>query len=350
MIKELTASMLRTGEKMIVRAVSCPSSDADQKRMREFLADAFESEDFSIEATVRGDYEKTSRNIFFTGEIGGKMIGSSWYVVSKANPEMGGFGEVYTEPNWRGKGVAAAVCKVAIDYFLASGGKTLYLATANPVAKRIYERIGFTTYTGNVMRYLVNADKYDEIYFSFDMNCRVRQAVWGDLPGVTALFTYPHPWLIKDYQRGRFSSRYVHQKRCVGIFPPIFYEVQAQDGICSILENSRECAMGMATITPRRNPLESHTGVLDFFLHENYLNHAKRLLHFTLEESAKKGTKGISVFLSSFDRQKASIIEELGFRKKGAITNHFLLKGQFCHLLIYYKDINKGSMKRKEKR
>jgi GNAT superfamily N-acetyltransferase len=85
----------------------------------------------------------------FFAEAGGKVIGTGAFVVydvppSPANPSGvdAYILNVYTLPEWRGSGVAAAVLERVIRQAYAEGARRVWLRTS-PGAREVYERFGF---------------------------------------------------------------------------------------------------------------------------------------------------------------------------------------------------------------
>ena len=60
-------------------------------------------------------------------------------------------GGVATAEAHRGQGLASAVVGAVCERFDAAGGRLLYLGTMNPVARRIYEQLGFRPVAGQIL-------------------------------------------------------------------------------------------------------------------------------------------------------------------------------------------------------
>ena len=67
--------------------------------------------------------------------------------VSCIGLQIGGSGAevtgVATRPGWRRRGLASALCGIALDRFFAQGYDLAWLSAADPVAGAVYRRIGF---------------------------------------------------------------------------------------------------------------------------------------------------------------------------------------------------------------
>lgn len=80
-------------------------------------------------------------------DLHGLMSVAGTHVVSTATG-VGALGNVYTRPDSRGQGMAAAVTSAVVRELLDRGTQTIVLniVATNSVARRVYERIGFREY------------------------------------------------------------------------------------------------------------------------------------------------------------------------------------------------------------
>lgn len=336
MLEDQLQLEIKNGEILHIDVLKCPLDEALGEKIIRFLHEAFGYEDFSLSRATKGEFEDTSSNYFFIGYINGKMVSSCWYIVSKRNPEVGGYGEVFTEPEHRSKGIALVMTNIAMSHFGEHGGQAMYLGTGNPIAYRVYERAGFSTYMGAVMRYLKEQNEnYDESYFEYSGHPTLRQAVWGDLAGAVALCAHPHKWLITDYRLQRFSSRYVPQQKCIGLFHPLWAAMEHDGGYLGIMENPNGRIVGEANLAPSKFPLQAHTAILDFLVHENYWSHSPALLEHVLVQAKRIGCGIVRTYLSSFDKEKIDSIRQVGFSLDATISGQYQLDNKQYDLQVY---------------
>lgn len=81
------------------------------------------------------------------GTVLAAMMMIDGMAVSCAGLQIGGGGAevtgVATRPGWRRRGLASALCGVALDRFFAQGYDLAWLSAADPVAGAVYRRVGF---------------------------------------------------------------------------------------------------------------------------------------------------------------------------------------------------------------
>ena len=79
----------------------------------------------------------------------GESLASTCFTMkSKTVPILAGFGEVATEPRFRGRGIATELCRRAVEDVRAEGGQAFFLGTVNPAAARVYHRLGWRKLAG----------------------------------------------------------------------------------------------------------------------------------------------------------------------------------------------------------
>jgi GNAT superfamily N-acetyltransferase len=85
----------------------------------------------------------------FFAEAAGKVIGTGGVVVFDVPPSPSNPGgaegyvmNMYTEPEWRGKGVAHAIVDALVKHAYGEGARRMWLRTTDD-GERVYERFGF---------------------------------------------------------------------------------------------------------------------------------------------------------------------------------------------------------------
>lgn len=151
--------------------------------------------------------------------------------VAREDRGLGLLGEVATDEAFRGRGLAGRLCARARDDFARRGGQALFLATSNPSARRLYERLGWRGLpNANVMVWqpqgatLATVDPSTlpgEAFAVVEGGPALRAAI---VPCITR----DHPWLVLDANAAIFSTRHALQPSCEGLFGR--YEAIAQRG------------------------------------------------------------------------------------------------------------------------
>ncbi len=98
-----------------------------------------------------GDSVATERYVGFVAEIDGRIVGTGGLVLLERPPYKGNLAgleaylmNVYTVPQWRGKGIATAIVRQIVNNAERFGAKRVWLHT-EPGAQRLYEKAGFVS-------------------------------------------------------------------------------------------------------------------------------------------------------------------------------------------------------------
>ena len=139
-----------------------------------------------------------------------------------ALPSLGGLGEVSTAPRFRGKGLAARICKQLVEDFQRTEGLALFLGPVNPDAARIYECLGWQHINGSkLMVNLSGSDDYDDFirrYFATSIPSQICRAKPGSRIPIIPLVLFPHAWSILDSNISLYSTNVEPQLSCLGLY------------------------------------------------------------------------------------------------------------------------------------
>jgi len=294
-------------------------------------------EQVHLTKALAGQIADQSSDYYYIALLDDEVVATTWVGTGKGYPEVGNLGSVYTVPKLRQQGLAWALTVRACADFDQAGGKALYLATGNPGARRIYERAGFAAYNGNVMRRLspaTSGQQVDEWLFGRADRKQVRPAHWGDLARATALFTRPHPWLIKDYREGIYSHPELPLQRCNSIFIAMMLR-STQPGACLlVLENPASGILGTASITPLDGQAQSATAELEVLVAPEHGASATLLLEGIKEHAGQADLKQLLAWVAACDEGRRSLLEEAGFVKQAELPGQFVVGDQRIDLQL----------------
>jgi GNAT superfamily N-acetyltransferase len=254
--------------------------------------------------------------LYFAGR-GEKIVGTCHLTVSLTHPELGGLGEVGTIPEFRGIGIASTLCAMAIDDFRIAGGKALFLGTDNPVAALIYSRLGWQKLDGtNVMVHLTKGESPEEFLagnFSNSGTIKVKAGTPADRIQIIPLIVTPHDWQVMDANLNIFSTRYVVQRSCMGLYPR--YESLCSDGRGAwfAARNDQEQTVGLSTVRFDG----SEKCLVDGFVLSKYAGSWEILMQASLSWASAQNIRTCRAKISLEDEEKMSLFEASGFRKEG---------------------------------
>ncbi len=224
----------RTGARLLYREPPIPPGEAGEisravydELREEFLPDI-----------LTGRHGADALFTVGTALVEGALAACCWMGVGRKRPELGVLAGVVTLPRYRGRGLATRMVGDLCDLFDHRGGRTLFLGVSNPVARRIYEKLGFRRLTGRI---LARGDSCAVPPPESPANpCRSRRATPGDIAAVVPLYLDLHPAVLLDARIGLPSSRIVEAWRCVRIFWDSWNSTQ-EGGRWHLLE----CASGL---------------------------------------------------------------------------------------------------------
>lgn len=202
MTRHLKDTELRTGDVLEIGVIECPDVEHAEE-LSLFYAHKEEHWLWQIEASLRRPMDDLETR-YYVGRASGDLAGA---VCAYESNGVGIFSHVYTEPRWRGRGIASRITSALMPDFAARGGRFLALGTDfGSQAYRIYERAGFKSVSpeSGTMVWEARPGSFQE-YFE-PQQCRSVEIAWHHWPLLCALMTteaggiyaknwYQRPWI-----------------------------------------------------------------------------------------------------------------------------------------------------------
>ncbi|MCS6860911.1 MAG: GNAT family N-acetyltransferase, partial [Abditibacteriales bacterium] len=286
---------------------------------------------------LNGEFADTAQDDYFFGEVNGNIVGGLWTTTPRDTRDVATLGHVFTDTAHRQKGVCDFLMQAMTQAFRDEGGQAMYLATGNPVARRIYEKYGFRLYNpprsecDGVFQWVVsNEPHFEERYFAPAAPLRVREVVWGDLPRFEALYNCPHPWLLKDeglnvYRDVGYESQFLSVMRAV----------EEQRSACLVLENARRVVVGVARLTKSDGRWSAHVATLELFVHPFYFADAAPLLQEVLDRCDALRVEVVHAYAANSDDVKSDLLLRAGFHPAAHLLRQFKVGDEMHDLLIF---------------
>lgn len=322
---------LRSGEEMEIRVVEPPMGDyADQvgcwRDVREDL--------------LGGVFKPWLFTPYFIGEIDGSVAGSMSYYVSRECRNIGVVEFVHTDEAHRQKGIGSHLMSALIEQFHEDGGKALYLCTSNSVAGHLYERHGFRYHVGDGMRYLSpGEDDFDAVQWAHCGQASVRDAHWGDLADLSALYNHPEPrWQLKDYLTQTFADT-----RYESHFIRLMRRIEDGRGSYVVLETPSRKLVGAAAFERLDTFYEQHVATMGFRVTPAYVDQVGELFDAACERAAALSVRTLQVPVSASDEDEAELLQSAGFCEEGRLPNRLRTDRGWSDLLIYGKTFTASS-------
>jgi len=150
----MSAGRAGSGEPWTIRRAVAGDIDELVRLRLAMLAELNELVDrqAAAEANQRYFCEKlpTGEFIAFQAEAAGQVVATSGLVLWERPPTSRNRGldgyimNMYTVPQWRGRGIATALMRLLIHCAQEAGARRVFLRAVSPRGKHIYERLGFS--------------------------------------------------------------------------------------------------------------------------------------------------------------------------------------------------------------
>ena len=247
----------------------------------------------------------------------GRIMGTAHLTMNKMGPTLGGVGGVATDLDYRQRGVAAKVCGRLREDFISAGGQALFLGTENPVAIRVYHRLGWRKLASADAMVLVRDHRSPEKYLvDYFEKIEPFQIVPGSpadrLPMVPLIMT-PHDWLVLDANIPIFSTRYVTQKSCGGLYQKYEGLLAGNHGTWFIARSVDGRIVGIASA---RLSSDRQCQV-DGFTHPHFDGAWNGLIRHAMDWGVARGATSWLARVSGIDDDKRKRFEALRFTPAG---------------------------------
>ncbi len=278
----------------------------------------FGSEDPDIAMSVFvGNESEHNQLISYLERDGDVLMGTCGTTIARTIPQVAGFGEVATEPKYRGRGIATRLCGQAVEDFRKEGGEAIFLGTGNGDAARIYHRLGWRRMAGtNVWANITSGDSPEEYLVDYFRESSPVRMVSGDsslrVPMIPLLLT-PHDWQVLDgnLPTPMISTRYDTQNSCMGLCRKYYDLVKRDDAEWFAAKTSDNRLVGVSTARVG----DSNICHVDGFTHNRHQDSWTTLIEASIEWGRSQNASGFATKLSVEDEDKQAMFESLGFRK-----------------------------------
>ncbi len=283
-----------------------------------FWEQIFETTYDGFHGIFDADEKDVNHDIVYLIRKENKLGGTCHLTHSILNPALGGLGEVATTPEFTSMGIAGAVCKAARDAFQNHGGKAIFLGTGNPVAARVYYRLGWRKLAGaTVMACITNGDSPEDFlvdYFRKSEPVTFTPASPSDRVSMIPLIITPHNWQVLDANTDIYSTRYREQNSCMSLYPR--YEALLQEGRGTWF-GARSVSGNLTGLSTARFNNDDSQCQVDGFTHYHFIDAWKDLMLKSVKWGFSEGASSCIATVSAEDTEKKSLFASLGFSETG---------------------------------
>jgi L-amino acid N-acyltransferase YncA len=242
---------------------------------------------------------------------------------------------VYTEPDWRGRGIANEIVRVLVDHFHEEPAGRCLLCSASAQSGRIYRKCGFEfippTAESGAMG-LVKGESFAELeqrYFAPGRPVQVRAGHIGHRHDMDRLMDFSPAWIEA---RRRWHFAFVNSS--VPTYMAALHQVEDGRGLLTVLQADAGSVVGYAYVLNLGSPWEANLRTLDFAVHPHYLAQAGMLLAETLAMAAQTDVAPAHAFVAACDERKLATLLEAEFTVAHRFSGAFALEGVPHDLLM----------------
>jgi len=317
--------------------IACKESPLDLEEVWQiecFLLKIFEYGNYSFRRALFGTYHEDLKCVFYLAYDSDEIIGAAGALFSADRPFSAIFSPVAVEPDFQRRGIATEICGKLLDALKSRGITQVYLAVSQGhPARELYRRLGFSDYTGIVMR--KNLCSCDPGNSDKCLNIICQELSWQDYAEVLALLCEPSVFMTFDYHQGLFSSRYEPVKRFLPVFPEMMQRLEKNEGCTKVLKRDGVAeVVGLAQICGLQSKLQRHVAYLDFFAKDGYTNVQCFVKDIILEHKARQECQ-ILTWVPEPDELKKMILENLGARRVAMLPNAIIFANKMYNVEVF---------------
>ena len=282
-----------------------------------FWETTFETSYAWLQSVLDGEEWAHNRDTVYLIRDGEQLAGTCHLTVPVRQPHLGGLGEVATAPECGRQGIATKLCTRARDEFHRRGGEALFLGTGNPVAARVYTRLGWRKLAGTHVMACISSGDSPEAFladsFRQDRSVTVAPATPAARIPIIPLLVCPHDDIVLDANAGMVSTRYAVQHSCMGLYPRyeallqdmrgMWFGAYAEQGHLAGLSSAQLDADGACRV--------------DGFVHHSHPHAWEGLIRAAIDWGAAVGGSVCWAHVACEDEEKRSRFAVLGFVETG---------------------------------
>jgi hypothetical protein len=147
--------------------------------------------------------------------------------------------------------------------------------------------------------------------------------------------------MTADLSLGIFSSTYVAPPRFLGVFPEIMRTCRRCGGTIKVLvARPTQCVVGYAYVRRFPGGGQQHVARLEFYVHDNHVDHARSLVCATLRDAGGLCLRTVRTSFLECDTLKRRVVQSLGGVHVATFNASALIDGRFEHMVVYQWNID----------
>ncbi|MFC1525737.1 GNAT family N-acetyltransferase [Candidatus Latescibacterota bacterium] len=261
---------------------------------------------------------------------GDQCLGTTAYTLSARG--QGILSQVFTDPEYRGRGIGTATLNGAIAAFRDQGARAVYLAAWEDWKRALYERVGFRLVGAmgerHAYKLTLGPKGDDETLFAPGQSACLRELGPGDQGDVSALFNAHHPGVVKHYGLECFLGSH---------FEGEFYALQQdrqRPGVRALVLDGQQTILGFATVLPSRRRHQTHRGTVDVLVHAHYAGRFPELLGALHQDTP---LESLVAYVEDSEDERRRVLEAAGYKAIGRLESGVRIGSEAYNLTMYEK-------------
>ena len=318
MIRFLREVSVRSGESMRVSLVTPPAGEHAEALLH-FLEHKNDRTLRGIRQRVNGQYADICDDRFFVGEIDGEIAGQLWYGFPRQGSGIANFGEVYTEPKHRRKGITTLLMEDFAADFAAGSAVAAFCNCGRRHVAEIYMGQGF--------RYALPGDAFGALallkggcgdpagFAAFEADYYA-----AGKPLATGVGSMVHRHDVDKLLRLAFQMRGPCPERLGGTarvesYADALFLAEDGRGLVAVATTPDRRVAGWAFFLNTGAAAERCAHAFDYELHHNYEAQAEQLLAEWLRLAASHGIQRTFAYTAANDGRRLGLLAAAGFRE-----------------------------------
>ena len=326
---------LKNDRQLQIAAHRYPIAAPDQMTLIRLWRTEWNKTELDWLAAMNGDYGETLAIHAVIGTIDGEPAGTATVYHAVGQSEVALVGSVLTHPDFRGLGIATHLTNTVVDIAFDAGCRVCFLgATRDP--RSVYLRCGFEWWNGGVMRRAAaGCGDCESDFFRAGQRSSIREAAWGDMPGVACLVVQPLDCLVLDYPRALHSGKYVCLHWCVSNFPAVWYHTTGRGGtMCVLIGDSALRVLGFGTLTPEPGSCRGHKAVIDVAAHDDYGDSMPDMITWLFSQAAQRDIATVQACVAVRDQQKLQWFRSAGLEPVATLPAQLVVDEERIDVLV----------------
>ena len=259
---------------------------------------------------------------------GSRCVGTTSHTISPRG--LGILSQVFTDPDYRGRGIATAMVDETVGIFRRHSTKAAYLASGKVWVRQLYRKFGFEFVGAMGRRHgfklTLQPAGDDGALFRTGQAMALRSIKPDNQGDLCALFNAGHDCVVKHYALGCYMGSY---------FEGEFYTLRRMEetkGYGSTILDGEETVLGLATILPSNRRHENHKGILDWLVHPEYHDQTQALLDNILNRCE---LNVLDAYADTSEEARHELLEANQFKQIGRLKDHVRIQDDSFTLLHY---------------